>query len=103
MNEIRITQTAIGGGERWSAHTYPEGDVVVASCRDPFTDGARALIARGYPPEAVLMLVDKTSGLPGLTGVLGKVAKLMVDGRTRFAPFDGDRPRKAPRSAVVKR
>ena len=56
----------------------------IGDFREPFYDGARALLARGHDPAAMLQM-RHANGVIGLSGNLGETAKWTVaDSDSRF-------------------
>ena len=69
------------------------GDELIVTSRQPFLDGARALLERGYDPATPYNMRHANSEvLSFVTTTIGHAAGLTVDdSRTRirkFAPFD---------------
>jgi hypothetical protein len=52
--------------------------LIVSSTRQPFFDGARALIAFGVAPETVLIMRRRPIGTESLRSTVGAAAKLTV-------------------------
>jgi hypothetical protein len=70
------------------------GNETVVRSRQPFLDGARVLLARGYDPETPYNARHVNSAtLSFVTTMIGRAASLSVhDTRTRFQkfiPFEG--------------
>jgi hypothetical protein len=64
-----------------------EGETIVEGSRDPETDLARALLARGHTGPVTLL--DGATGKPRLIVNIEKAAKLCVkEGPLRFAPHE---------------
>jgi hypothetical protein len=63
---------------RFSAE-LPDGTVLAASSRQPLLDAARVLLRQGYDPNQRLAMKRRGSDTVALSGVLGKLAKLMVE------------------------
>jgi hypothetical protein len=55
------------------------GETIICRSRQPFVDGARALLAMGYDPEMVLVMRHATTGTDALKAKLRVAAKLTVD------------------------
>jgi hypothetical protein len=55
------------------------GETIICRSRQPFVDGARALLAMGYDPEMVLVMRHATTGTDALKAKLRVAAKLAVD------------------------
>ena len=65
------------------------GETIICRSRQPFVDGARALLAMGYDPEMVLVMRHATTGTDALKAKLRVAAKLTVDeSRTKFRRWD---------------
>jgi hypothetical protein len=67
------------------------GDELIVTSRQPFLDGARALLARGYDPATPYnMRRSNSETLSFVTTTIGHAAGLSVHDspRTRFAKFD---------------
>jgi hypothetical protein len=65
-------------------------EVLVQNSRQPFLDGARVLVLRGYDPGVLLVMKHLGSDLVALRAPLGKAAKLTVEEGPhgpRFVPF----------------
>ena len=86
--EIQITAVEDGKPGMWLVRV--DGAELCRS-KTPFFSAARALLDRGYDPNALLRWVDAKTGKTRLTGILGKAAKLTVleddRGVVRFAPY----------------
>jgi hypothetical protein len=54
-------------------------EVLVQNSRQPFLDGARVLVLRGYDPGALLVMKHLGSDTVALRAPLGKAAKLTVE------------------------
>jgi hypothetical protein len=70
------------------------GDESIVRSRQPFLDGARVLLARGYDPSTLYNMRHANSAtLSFVATTIGRAAGLSVsDTRTRFqkfAPFEG--------------
>src|SRR5262249_10841778 len=68
------------------------GEVLVKSTSIPFLAGCRALLARGFDPNAVAVMRHEGSTTDSLRGRIGKAAELTVseataDGKPRSAPY----------------
>ena len=68
------------------------GETLVKSTATPFLAGCRALLARGFDPNAVAVMRHEGSNTDSLRGGIGRAAELTVieattDGRARFAPY----------------
>ena len=64
------------------------GDLLlVGSTRQPLLDGARHLLALGYPPDTAVVMRHAGSGIDSLRSTMGAAAALTVDetGTPRFA------------------
>jgi len=69
------------------------GEVLVTSTTTPFLAGCRALLARGFDPNAVVVMRHEGSSVDSLRGRIGKAAELTVLEREKgCAPVfhDGD-------------
>jgi hypothetical protein len=80
-----------GGAGRFLGYV---GDELVVTSRQPFLDGARALLARGYDPATPYNMRHANSEtLSFVTTTMGHAAGLSVNAdRTRFQkfmPFEG--------------
>jgi hypothetical protein len=63
-----------------------DGKVIVPATRQPFLDGARALLAEGANPEATIVLKHAGSPTECLRARLGAAAKLTVEESNRGKP-----------------
>jgi hypothetical protein len=68
------------------------GEILVRSTSIPFLAGCRALLARGFDPDAVAVMRHEGSSTDSLRGRIGKAAELTVseatrDGKPRFATY----------------
>jgi hypothetical protein len=63
-----------------------DGKVLVAATRQPFLDGARALLAEGANPQATIILKHPGSETVCLRARLGAAAKLTVEESNRGKP-----------------
>jgi hypothetical protein len=74
---------------------YVGDELIVPSSRQPFLDGARVLLARGYDPATPYNMRHANSEvLSFVTTTIGQAAGLTVDEGTRlrfrkFEPFEG--------------
>jgi hypothetical protein len=64
-----------------------DGAVLLKSSRQPFLDGARALLAQGIDPETVLVMARKSTGAESLRARVGDAAKLTVREDDRIGPL----------------
>jgi hypothetical protein len=63
-----------------------DGTVLLKSSRQPFLDGARALLAQGIDPETVLVMARRGTGSESLRARVGDAAKLAVREDDRVGP-----------------
>ena len=63
-----------------------DGNVIVTATRQPFLDGARALLAEGANPQATIILKHPGSETDCLRARLGAAAKLTVEESNRGKP-----------------
>ena len=82
MNEIilLIRETGLRRG-RFHAWTQEHG-LLVRSSRQPFLDGARALLKLGEDPATILTMVHESTGtrsLPRANWASGKIARHLID------------------------
>ena len=91
MNEIilLIRETGLRRG-RFHAWTQEHG-LLVRSSRQPFLDGARALLRLGEDPATVLIMVHESTGTRSLRGPIGQAAKLRGTLLTKRFPNALDR------------
>jgi hypothetical protein len=78
-----------GRGRYDAIHT---GEILVKSTSIPFLAGCRALLARGFDPNATAVMRHEGSTTDSLRGRIGKAAELTVseatrDGKPRFATY----------------
>ena len=83
---IEIEQTHVTGtGPRYSV--YHDGALLIQSCRDPLTDGARALVKRGVTGRLQMKRIGSSS--IDMEGLIAVLASLTVSegqiGQPRFA------------------
>ena len=71
---------------------YVCGHPIVRSSRTPFFDAARALIARGSPPAAVMVMAH-SNGTQSLRATLAAAAALSVEEADRPPQFRKWKPR----------
>jgi len=87
------------GGQRYEV--WHDGDVILTSTKNPFHDGARALLSLGgADPDDTLILVDHTTQRPRLSGRLGYAAAMTItEGEmhgprlVKWAPYTGPAPK----------
>lgn len=89
--DIELSHIA-GGGERFNA--LVDGDLLVSSSKDPFTDAARALLALP-DTEVDDVIMSRFGGMVSMTGRLGLVAAIVARESEakgphfmKWAPFD---------------
>lgn len=63
-----------------------EFGVVCKSSRQPFLDGARALLAKGADPDALLVMCHAKTGTDSLCGKIGAAAKLTIEDSQMKSP-----------------
>ncbi len=60
------------------------------SSPSPFIDGCRHLLARGYDPDAAVVMRHEGSDVDALRGILARVANVEIAGNgVGFRPFRG--------------
>jgi hypothetical protein len=94
--EISCVATHVtSGGQRYEV--WHDGDVILKSAKNPFYDGARAVLALGgADPDDTLVMVDHTTRRTRLSGILGFAAsKTITEGDihgprlTKWVPYTG--------------
>ena len=74
-----------GGAERW--RVYHQGEVLLASCRIPLYDGARALLGLGgFDPDDTIVTIHKATGMRCLTARIGWAAAMTITEGERSGP-----------------
>lgn len=92
--EVEFSHAPLGGVDRWNV--FHAGEPLLESCRVPFYDGARALLAKGgFDPDDTLVSIQKSTGMKCLTARLGWAAAMTItEGQnsgpkvTKWAPYD---------------
>ncbi len=64
------------GGGRYDAMC--DGNLIVANRREPLFAAARVMLAKGEPPDTVLVMRHAGSAIDSMSGKVGKLAKLGV-------------------------
>ena len=82
--DLTITVQPIGAGKFEVRHA---GRVLIRRTATPFCDGARALLAEGFPPGSILAMKHLGEADYALRGKLGAVAKLTVEEGNRGPRF----------------
>ena len=85
---IVVSSTKLAG--HFQAKLQDTEEVLVKNSRQPFLDGARVLVEKGYDPNALLVMKHLGSDIVALRAPLGKAAKLAVEEGPhgpRFVPF----------------
>jgi hypothetical protein len=71
-------------------HQYrASGAVEIAACRNPMVDSARALLARGSPPDATLAGIFEANAISPVT--LHRLARVYVPPRVNHRAADPSR------------
>ena len=69
------------------------GETIICRSRQPFVDGARALLAMGYDPEMVLVMRHATTGTDALKSKLFSISTgFLVKGQVRAKRVPAKRP-----------
>jgi hypothetical protein len=63
----------------FQARLQQSNEVLVKNSRQPFLDGARVLVAKGYDPNTSLVMKHMGSDIVALRAPLGMAAKLSVE------------------------
>jgi hypothetical protein len=74
---IVVSSTKSAG--HFQARLQHSNEVLVKNSRQPFLDGARLLVERGYDPSALLVMKHLGSDIVALRAPLGKASKLTVE------------------------
>jgi len=65
-------------------HALVNDKIIVRSTRQPFLDGCRALLAQGYDPKEIAVIMrHENSTTDSLRGPIGEAAKLTVKERAK--------------------
>ena len=73
---VLITAVPLGDG-KFEARC--DGQLLVASTRQPLLDGARALLAAGHHPDTVVVMRHAGSEVDALTARIGTAARFYVE------------------------
>jgi hypothetical protein len=65
------------GDSRFEARC--DGQLIVARTREPFLDGARALLAAGYHPDTIVIMRHAGSEVDALIARIGTAARFYVE------------------------
>jgi hypothetical protein len=85
MTEIEIVIAVAGGQRQADVFTAHWGDILLATSRTPFFDGARKLLEIGAEPTDLLIMRHQGSSTPSLRARIAVAAKLAVTD-TRVGP-----------------
>jgi hypothetical protein len=85
MTDEQIIHIAISPVSGYPDHFEArlDGELLVASTRQPLLDGARQLLERGYAASAIVVMKDAKSGMERLRSVVGVAAALTVKEKDR--------------------
>jgi hypothetical protein len=92
---ILITAVALGSSQ---FEAWCDDQLIVACTREPFLNGARALLAAGYHPDTIVTMRHAGSDVDALTARIGTAARFHVE-ESGHGPILRS-VRKAPPSAV---